>query len=179
VSSQNFGRKLSFFNRLPEQVVETGNIDNFVKDFKKTSENLPHGKNTRSVVREFKKKIENVEYPGISKDEVLYFIESFAAFDLDGNGSINEDELKQATESLNMDIDPELVSTMIRGVDLNGQISLLRRWRGEHRRVCQVNDWNPRKDFVHERAQTVKRSIYNCRQRLRRQDWSRRLAPFI
>jgi len=73
-----------------------------------------------NAIDEFKRKIETSPVPGLSKEETMYYIEAFVAFDLNGSGSISEDELVSAMGRLGFQTKPEHIKAMIQSVDTDG-----------------------------------------------------------
>ncbi|KAI8897794.1 hypothetical protein BC833DRAFT_649282 [Globomyces pollinis-pini] len=75
----------------------------------------------RNPVKELKAKIiQNNIFPGVSKEEVFYYLEAFDSFDTDGSGAISELELVEAMNSLGMNVNPQQVHAMIDTVDVDG-----------------------------------------------------------
>jgi hypothetical protein len=78
----------------------------------------------RNAMWDIKEKIQNTKFPGISQEELYYYIEAFFAFDIDGNGSINDNELHEALKGLNHDITIIEARIMINKIDQNGYFFL-------------------------------------------------------
>jgi Ca2+-binding EF-hand superfamily protein len=98
------------------------NFDEFIAHLQESRDK----KIGRQNQNEFKEMLKKVKFPGITREEALYYIEAFTIFDLDGNGSINEEELWNAMETLEMNMSPDQVKKMIQTVDVdgNGDVSL-------------------------------------------------------
>jgi calmodulin len=70
--------------------------------------------------KDLKEKISRSRFPGLSREELCYYLEAFCAFDIDGNGTINEDEMAQAMISINPNYTPETIRDIIGQIDKDG-----------------------------------------------------------
>lgn len=80
----------------------------------------------RTALAEFRDNLNVADFPGIAVEELYYYIEvlqineQFSFFDINGDGSISEEELTEAMKNLDIDISPEDCAAMINRVDVDG-----------------------------------------------------------
>jgi calmodulin len=120
-------RTFSIFESPPEQKATNAfDFDDFLTHLQQNKAEKKIGRNNQQSALEFKEMLKKMKFPGISREEALYYVEAFTIFDLDGNGAINEQELIYAMDTLEMNMTPDQVKRMIQTVDVdgNGDVSL-------------------------------------------------------
>jgi calmodulin len=120
-------RTFSIFEAPTEQKTTNAfDFDDFLAHLQQNKAEKKIGRNHQQSALEFKEMLKKMKFPGISREEALYYVEAFTIFDLDGNGAINEQELIHAMDTLEMNMTPDQVKRMIQTVDVdgNGDVSL-------------------------------------------------------